>query len=131
MALLKRRYICRSFYVWFGKTTERSSNSWELEAILTIIGMVWMFAIVFILKPDQIVPTRDALSDAYDGMRAIAGIPFDQWGLRTILELAGSFVVLLLMNILYVVVRYGGLSLLFLGGFVLFEAISGLRKARR
>ena len=93
--------------------------------------MVWMFAIIFILKADQIVPTQDALSDAYDGMRAIADIPFDQWGLRTIGELAGSFVVLLLMNILFVVVRYGGLTLLFLGGFALFEAISGPRKARR
>ena len=102
-----------------------------IGAILTIIGMVWMFLIVFILKPDQIVPTKDALSDAYDGMRAIAGIPFDHWTLRTIGELGGSFVVLLLMNILFVGVRYGGLTLLFLGGFALFEAISGLRKARR
>ena len=69
-------------------------------AILTIVGMVWMFVIVFILKPDQIVPTKDALSDAYDGMRALASIPFDHWTLRTIGELAGQFVVLLLMNIL-------------------------------
>ena len=42
-----------------------------------------MFVIVFILKADQIVSTKDALSDAYDGMRAIAGIPFDHWTLRT------------------------------------------------
>ena len=102
-----------------------------IGAILTIIGMVWMFLIVFILKPDQIVPTKDALSDAYDGMRAIAGIPFDLWTLRTIGEMAGSFVVLLFLNVLFVVVRYGGLTLLFLGGFALFEAISGLTKARR
>ena len=53
-------------------------------AILTIVGMVWMFVIFFVLKPDQIVPTKDDLSDAYDGMRAIAGIPFDHWDLRTI-----------------------------------------------
>ncbi len=100
-------------------------------AILTIAGMVWIFVILFILKPDQIVPTKDALGDAYDGMRALAGIPFDHWTLRTAGELAGSFVVLLLMNILFVVVRYGGLTLLFLGGFALFEAISEVRKARR
>jgi len=100
-------------------------------AILTVVGMVWMFVVVFILKPDQIVPTSDGLSDAYDGMRALASIPFDHWTLRTIGELAGSFVVLLLLNLLFVVVRYGGLTLLFLGGFALFEAISGLRKARR
>jgi hypothetical protein len=31
-----------------------------LGAILTIVGVVWMFVVVFILKPDQIVPTKDA-----------------------------------------------------------------------
>jgi len=100
-------------------------------AILTIAGMVWIFVIIFVLKPDQIVPTKETLSGAYEGMRAIAGIPFDLWTLRTAGELAGSSLVLLLLNILFVVARYGGLTLLFLGGFALFEAVSGLRKARR
>jgi mannose/fructose/N-acetylgalactosamine-specific phosphotransferase system component IID len=99
--------------------------------VLAIAGTAWMFVIFFVLKPDQIIPTKDYLSDAYDGMRSIAGIPFDQWGLRTIGELAGSFLFLLIMNILYVVARLGWLTLLSLGGFALFEAISGLRKARR
>ena len=100
-------------------------------AVLAIAGMVWMFVIFFVLKPDQIIPTNDYLSDAYDGMRSITGIPFDQWGLRTIGELVGSFLFLFLMNILYVVARIGWLTLLSLGGFALFEAILQLRKAQR
>jgi hypothetical protein len=67
--------------------------------------MVWMFLIVFILKPDQILPTTDGLGDAYDGARAIASIPFDLWILRTNKELAGGFVVLPLLNILFVIGR--------------------------
>ncbi len=102
-----------------------------IGAILTIAGMVWIVAIVFILKPDQIVPTREALSEGYDGMRAIADIPSDIWTLRTSGELVGSFLVLLLMNMLFVVVRYGGLTLLFLGAFAIFDALSSPRKARR
>ncbi len=102
-----------------------------IGAILTIIGVIWMFAFFFILKPDQLIPTKEALSDGYDGMRAIASIPFDQWGLRTAGELAGSFIVLLLMNILFVVVRIGWLTLLFLGSFAIFDAVSGLKKVRR
>ena len=100
-------------------------------AVLAIAGMVWMFIIFFVLKPDQIIPTKAYLSDGYDEMRSIAGIPLDQWGLRTIGELAGSFLFLFLMNILYVVARIGWLTFLCLGGFALFEAISRLRKARR
>ncbi len=100
-------------------------------AILSIAGMVWMFIIYFALKSDQIIPTKDYLSDTYDWVRSIAVIPFDQWGLRTIGELVGSSLFLFLMNVLYVVARIGWLTLLSLGGFALFEAISQLRKARR
>ena len=84
--------------------------------VLTIVGMVWMIVVFFVLKPDQIAPTKDALSDGYDAMRALAGIPFDQWTLRTAGELAGSFVVLLLMNVVFVVIRIGWLTSLCLGG---------------
>jgi hypothetical protein len=98
--------------------------------ILTIAGTVWILAIIFVLKPDQIVPTKETVSNAYDGVHAIASIPFDIWTLRTAGELIGDFAVLVLLNILFVVARYGGLTLLFLGGFALFEALSSLRKAR-
>jgi len=98
--------------------------------ILTIVGMVWMFLIVFVLRADQILPTKETVSAAHEGMRAIAGIPFDAWTLRTAGELAGSFLVVLLLNILFVVARYGGLTMLFLGAFAIFEAVSSLRKAR-
>jgi hypothetical protein len=99
--------------------------------VLAIAGVVWMFIIFFVLKPEQIVPTKDYLSDIYDGMRSIAGTPSDKWGLTTAAELVGSFLYLFLMNVLYVVARIGWLTLLSLGGFALFEAISRLRKARR
>ncbi len=102
-----------------------------IGAILTIVGLVWMFVIFFILKPDLIPPTKEALSDGYDGMRAIATIPWDQWSLRTAGELAGSFIVLLLMNVVFVVIRIGWVTSLFFGTFALFQAISGLKKARR
>ena len=102
-----------------------------IGAILIIGGVVWMFVIFFVLRPDQILPTKEALSDGYDGMRALANIPLDQWTLRTAGELAGSFLVLLMMNVLFIVVRIGWLTSLFLGSFTLFEAFSGLRKARR
>ena len=54
-------------------------------------------------------------------MHALASIPFDLWTLRTIGELIGGFAVLVLLNILFVVAQYGGLTLLFLRGFALFE----------
>ena len=91
--------------------------------VLTLVGIVWMFLILFILRADQILPTRDTVSEAYEGMRTIATIPFDVWTLRTAGELAGSFLVVLLLNILFVVARYGGLTLLFLGAFAIFDAV--------
>ena len=72
-------YLQELFMSGSAKLPKEVRTQLGIGAILTIIGMVWMFLIVFILKPDQIVPTKDALSDAYDGMRAIAGIPFDLW----------------------------------------------------
>ena len=102
-----------------------------LGTILTIVGMVWIFAILFVLGPDQILPTKETLNEAQDGVRAIASIPFDIWTLRTAGEMIGSFVVLVLLNILFVVARYGGLTLVFLGAFAIFEAISSLGRARR
>jgi hypothetical protein len=92
--------------------------------------MVWMFLIVFILKPDQILQ-RTAKATPMTGMRAIASIPFDLWILRTIRELAGGFVVLPLLNSPFVIARYGWLTLLSLGGVAVFETNSSHRKARR
>ncbi len=102
-----------------------------LGTILTIAGMVWIFVIIFLLKPDQIVPTKEMLDSAHEGVREIASIPFDMWTWRTAGQLIGDSAVLMLLNLLFVVVRYGGLTLLFLGGFAIFEAVSHLRKARR
>ncbi len=113
------------------KLPKQVLTQFGVGAILTIVGVVWMFVIFFIVKPDQIMPTKEALSDGYDGMRALASTLSDRWTLGTAAELAGSFIVLLLMNILFVFVRIGWLTSLFLGSFALFEAISGLRKARR
>ncbi len=102
-----------------------------LGTILTIVGMVWIFAIVFVLRPDQILPTKETLNEAHEGVRAIASIPFDTWTLRTAGELIGSSAVLVLLNILFVIARYGGLTLIFLGAFAIFEAVSSLGRARR
>jgi hypothetical protein len=64
-------------------------------------------------------------------MPALASIPFDLWTLRRIGGLIGGFAFFCFLNILFVVVRYGGPTSLLLGGFALFEGVSGLRKARR
>ncbi len=102
-----------------------------LGAVLTIIGGIWVFAIIFLLKPDQIIPTNEAVREAYDGVSNITSIPYSLWTLRTAGEYIGSLVILLVLDVLFVVARYGGLTLLFLGGFAIFEALSNLRKARR
>ncbi len=102
-----------------------------LGAVLTIIGGIWVFAILFLLKPDQIIPTSEAVREAYDGVSNITSIPFNLWTLRTAGEYFGSLVILLVLDLLFVVARYGGVTLLFLGGFAIFEALSNLRKARR
>ena len=99
--------------------------------ILTFAGMVWIFVILFFLRPDQIFPTRDMLNDAHDGVRAIAAIPFDLWTFRTAADLLWNSAVLMIVNVLFVAARYGGLTLVFLGGFAVFDAISSLRRAQR
>lgn len=106
-------------------------NQLRLGTILTFGGMVWIFAILFMLRPDQILPTRDMLNEAHDGVRAIAAMPFDLWAFRTAADLIWNSAVLMIVNILFVVARYGGLTLVFLGGFAVFEAISSLRRAQR
>ena len=103
----------------------------RLGTILTFVGMAWIFAILFLLRPDQIIPTREMLNDAHDGVRALAGIPFDLWTFKTAANLLWNSAVLMIVNVLFVVARYGGLTLTFLGGFAIFEAISSLRKAQR
>lgn len=102
-----------------------------IGAILTIIGAVWFFVVAFLLKGDQILPTNELVRAAYDWVHEIGSIPTNQWTLRTAGELISSVALLLVLDILFVIVRYGGLTLLTLGGFAIFEGLSNLRKARR
>lgn len=103
----------------------------RLGTIFIFIGMAWIFAILFILKPDQILPTGAMVNGAHDEVRAIAGIPFENWTWKTAAELVWSSAVLIFLDILFVVVRYGGLTLSFLGAFAVFEALSRLKNAQR
>ena len=102
-----------------------------LGTVLTIVGAIWVFVILYLLKPDQILPTNEAVREAYDGVSNITSIPYNLWTLRTAGEFIANLVFLVVLDILFVVARYGGLTLLFLGGFAIFEAISNIRKARR
>lgn len=100
-------------------------------AFLIILSMIWLFVILGVLTPDQILPTRDQIQSAREALLDVASIPGNQWSLNTLAALIGRGIALIVLNILFVVARYGGLTLLFLGGVAVFEAISTMRRARR
>ena len=105
MTVLKRCYICRSFYDRVVKTTKGCSSeirTWS-DPHHRWYGLDVRRRIHTEAGSDR--PTKDVLSDAYDGMHALASIPFDLWTLRTIGELIGGFAVLVLLNILFVVAQ--------------------------
>jgi ABC-type transport system involved in cytochrome c biogenesis permease subunit len=100
-------------------------------AFLIILSTIWLSVILYVLSPNQIQPTSDDLQAAYDAFTAAAGNLANEQSLNTAGAAILSGLALLAVNILFVVARYGGLTLLFLGGFAVFEALSKPRRAGR
>ncbi len=99
--------------------------------ILVLTSMIWLWVVLYAVSPDQILPTHENVRLAYTAFVDAASIPLNLWTLNTLGALIQRLVVLVFLDILFVVARYGGITLLFLGGFAFFDAISNLRKARR
>jgi hypothetical protein len=99
--------------------------------VLIILSTIWLSVILYVLAPNQIQPTSDDVQAAYDAFTTAAGNLANERSLNT----AGAAILrglaLLAVDILFVVARYGGLTLLFLGGFAIFEALSKPRRAGR
>jgi hypothetical protein len=102
-----------------------------LGAFLVILGFIWLSVILYVIAPDQILPTRDDVRAAYDAFIDAANAPPGLWSLSVAGSLIAKGSILVVLDILFVVARYGGLTLLFLGGFAVFDAISNLRRARQ
>jgi hypothetical protein len=96
---------------------------------LIVLGLVWFTVILYLLAPDQVQPTRDDVRAAYEAfMNAASGS--NLWSFNAVGTIVMKGIVLALLDILFVVARYGGLTFLTLGGFAVFEAISDLRTDR-
>lgn len=98
---------------------------------LIILSIIWLSLILVVMTPDHILPTREHIRTAYEAFMDAASVSANQWSLNTIGALIGRGFSLVVLDILFIVARYGGLTLLFLGGVAVFEAISTLRSARR
>lgn len=102
-----------------------------LGAILLILGFIWISVILFVLSPGQIQPTREDVQAASEAFMTSAGVPANLWSLSTVGEVIVKGAALLFLDIVFVVARYGGFTLLILGGYAVFEAISSLQRADR
>lgn len=96
--------------------------------ILIAIGVLWFSFVLYGGRQDQIMPTNEDVQTAYSAVIALA--QSSQWSLETIMSMVFKVIVLIVIDILFVVVRYGGVTLCFLGGFAIFDAISKAPKAR-
>ena len=102
-----------------------------IGTILMLISIVWLFVVLYLLKPDQIIATNQDVREAWVALNGVTSIPYSQWTLNTLGLLIAKASSLILLDVLSVVARYGGITLLFLGGYAVFEAVSDLRKAGR
>jgi hypothetical protein len=100
-------------------------------AFLLILSTIWLSLVLYVLAPDQIQPTSNDVQGAYDTFMSAAGSLANEWSLNAAGAAVLKGLALLAVDILFVVARYGGLTLLFLGGFAVFEALSKLRRAGR
>lgn len=92
--------------------------------ILTLVGVIWFCVILYGIRPDQILPTNANVHTALDALKAQLSIPFDQWSFDNERLVIGKSISLFVTDVLFVITRYGGLTMLFLGGFTIFDAIS-------
>ena len=100
-------------------------------ALLIAAGVVWFALVLYGGRSDLITPTNEDVQAAYAALSTVANNAHGSWSIETVATLAYKFIVLLAVDILFVVVRYGGLTLCFLGAFAIFDAISNAPRARR
>ncbi len=100
-------------------------------AALIVAGLLWIFVILFLVTPDQIVPTKEDVRIAYEGFLETANAPLSLWTLNTGILVLAQASVLIFLDVLFVFTRYGGVPLLFLGGYLIMDGISSLRGVRR
>jgi hypothetical protein len=98
-------------------------------ALLIILSTIWLSVILYVLAPDQIQPRGEDVQAAYEAFTAAAGNLANERSFSAAGAAILSGLALLAVDILFVVARYGGLTLLFLGGFAVFEALSKPRRA--
>ena len=99
--------------------------------ILMLVGVIWFCVILYGIRPDQILPTNENVHAALDALKSQWGISFKQWDINAVRLLVSKSIVLFVTDILFVITRYGGLTLFFLGGFTIFDAISKAPRASR
>lgn len=96
-----------------------------------LMGIIWFSVILYGIRPDQIVPTNENVNAALDALTSQLSIPFKQWDIDTVRLVVSKSIVLFVTDILFVITRYGGLTLFFLGGFTIFDAVSKAPRAGR
>jgi hypothetical protein len=111
------------------KTPRENLTLFGFGAFLILFSIIWILAILYVVAPDQIQPTHEDVRAAYEAFLSSTGSLADKWSLNTVGAVIVKGAALLLLDILFVVARYGGLTLLFLGGYAVFEAVSNPRKA--
>jgi hypothetical protein len=106
------------------KTLAEVRRQLGFGTIVMLLGVIWFFVILYGLQPDQILPTNEdvqaALGDFKTQLMTLSG----QWNFDNVVSIFSKFAVLFVTDILFVIIRYGGLTLFFLGGFMIFEAVS-------
>jgi hypothetical protein len=100
-------------------------------AVLMILSVIWLSVVFYVMTPDRIQPTGEDVRTAYGAFLDAADVPASQWTLSIVSDLFLKGAILIIVDLAFVIARYGGLTLLFLGAFAIFEALSNTRKARR
>jgi hypothetical protein len=96
-----------------------------------LVGFIWFSVILYGMRPDHILPTNENVRTALDTLKAQLSIPFKQWDIDTVRLVVSKSTVLFVTDILFVITRYGRLTLFFVGGFTIFDAISKAPRASR
>lgn len=111
------------------KVPRETRTLFGVGAFLILLSVIWILAILYVVAPDQIQPTREDVRAAYEAFLNSTGSLTNEWSLNTVGAVIVKGALLLLLDILFVVARYGGLTLLFLGVYAVFEAVSNPRRA--
>ena len=99
--------------------------------VLMLVGVIWCCVILYGLRPEQIAPTNENVHTALEAFKSQLSMPFKQWSFDDMRLVVTKSIVLFVTDLLFVISRYGGLTLLFFGAFAIFDAISKAPRAGR